>query len=77
VDQSFVENFPAVLNEENISQETSLLNIDPRLIRIDRESLRGAQQAPTWDREAPGSAARRAAPAWAELAGPPDPSSRG
>lgn len=42
MDQSFVENFPAVLNEENISQETSLLNIDPRLIRLDREGPRDA-----------------------------------
>ena len=45
MDHSFVESFPAVLNEENISQETSLLNIDPRLIRLDREEARGAPQS--------------------------------
>jgi hypothetical protein len=45
VDQSFVENFPSLINEENISQETNLLNIDPRLIRLERDSLRASQQS--------------------------------
>lgn len=45
MDQSFVENFPSLINEENISQETNLLNIDPRLIRLERDSLRASQQS--------------------------------
>lgn len=38
VDQSFLEQFPNILNEENISQETNLININPNLIRLDREA---------------------------------------
>lgn len=35
VDQSFIEDFNGIVNEDNISQETNLINIDPSLIRID------------------------------------------
>lgn len=35
MNQSYVENFEFILNEENISQETNLININPHVIRLD------------------------------------------
>jgi propanediol utilization protein len=66
-----------MLNEENISQETSLLNIDPRLIRIDRDSLRGSQQSVSREKDASQPGDRRTSETAAVVSASLDPSSSG
>ena len=47
-DHSYVENFEHLLNEEDISKETNLININPSIIRLDPNKIESTVILPPW-----------------------------